>query len=87
MKKLLLTAALACAASLGQAAPAEAACYGTANTVVLCATVSPLGGTYYEDCVYVGSPPCTPVSVPGPRVTGCGGSVLGTPLYMYCDIG
>lgn len=86
MRKILLGGAVAASALLGPAGPASAGCYGTANLAVLCATVSPLGGTYYEDCVYTGSGTCTPVSVPGPSVTQCGGSVLGEPIRIRCQI-
>lgn len=72
MKIVLVTAAAVGAALLG-AAPASAACVGTQNIGVVCSTVN-VRGTLYEDCVYVGSPPCTPVSVPGPDgcITGGG---------------
>jgi hypothetical protein len=52
-------------ASLGLAAPASATtvCAGTQQTAGVCVDVTK--GTFYEDCVYVGSPPCIPVSVPG----------------------
>jgi hypothetical protein len=63
---LLLTAASAVPAS---AAPV---CAGTQNTVVLC--VDPTAGTLYSDCVYVGPPPCIPVTVPGPTIQ-CGGNI------------
>lgn len=64
-----VTAALLTAAPVaGLAAPASAGCYGTANTVLVCSTVT-TGGTLYEDCVYLGGGTCTPVSVPGPA--GC----------------
>jgi hypothetical protein len=73
------------------AAPAHAAinpvCAGTAATVVVCVTyntgalpsVNPTGSSY-NDCIYLGTPPCTPVSVPIPTVTP--GS--GTPVVVSC---
>ena len=48
------------------AAPAQAACFGTTNTVIVC--VDPTGSTLYEDCAVIIEPPCHPVSVPGPKV-------------------
>ena len=62
------------AATVALAPPAAAAdqwiCAGTQQLGYVC--VDPTGGTLYEDCVYVGPPPCIPVSVPGP-IFGCGG--------------
>jgi hypothetical protein len=63
------------AASIGIAGPASAApvCVGTQQTVGICASVN--RETVYEDCVYVGPPPCIPVSVTGYDVD-CGGWVF-----------
>lgn len=57
-------------ATLGFAAPANATtvCVGTQQLAGACVDVTK--GTFYEDCVYVGPPPCIPVSVPG-VVTQC----------------
>ena len=74
----LFGAGLMVAGSMFLAAPAQAGplvCAGTASTAVIC--VDPTGGTLYSDCVYLGPPPCTNVTVPGP-VTYCGG-------ILYCD--
>ena len=67
--KIVLVAAVALAGAFSTAAPASAACYGTQNVGVVCSTVN-VKGTLYEDCVYVGSPPCTPVEIHG-RPQGC----------------
>ena len=58
----------------GMATPAAAAplCAGTENTVVFC--VDPTGGAPIVDCIYVGPPPCIPVSIPTPSF-GCGGDI------------
>lgn len=75
LKSTLAAAALVAGATLALSAPAQASipiCAGTQNTVVLC--VDPTGGVLYEDCVYAGEPPCTPVSVPGPTIQ-CGGNI------------
>jgi hypothetical protein len=52
-------------ASLSLAAPANAAplCVGTQQTAGVCAWLEKT--TVYQDCVYVGPPPCIPVNVPG----------------------
>jgi hypothetical protein len=57
------------------AAPAQAAiplCAGTQNTIVVCVETD--GGTLYEDCIYLASSTCTPVSITGPAVS-CGGDI------------
>lgn len=57
------------------AAPAQAAipiCAGTQNTIILCVETN--GGAIYEDCIYLASTTCTPVSVPGPALS-CGGDI------------
>lgn len=74
-KATLFGAGVMAAGSLFVAAPAQAAvpvCAGTQRTIILC--VDPVGRTLYEDCIYTGSPPCTPVSVPGPTIQ-CGGDI------------
>lgn len=77
----LLAAALAAAAvSMPTAASAAPVCAGTTGTEYVC--VDPLGRTLYSDCVYVGSPPCTPVNVPGPAVS-CDG-VLDCRVFSVC---
>ena len=70
-------------ATLGLAAPASAAplCVGTSSTVVQC--VDPTGWRYVDDCVYLGSPPCTPVVVDGPYVY-CLGGEIGSKL-LQCE--
>lgn len=72
-KALTLCAGLLLAASIASPAAAQALCAGTANTAVVC--VDPTGGTPIVDCIYVGPPPCVPVSVPTPSV-GCGGDLV-----------
>jgi hypothetical protein len=71
-KIFLAAASLMTAAGVALAGPAAAqpVCAGTDNTVVLC--VDPVGGTYIDDCVYAGPPPCKQVTVPGPTIS-CGG--------------
>ena len=63
---LLLTAGLASPAA---AAEVEV-CAGTQGQQYVC--VDPTGGTPITDCVYLGPPPCIPVSVPTPSIR-CGG--------------
>ncbi len=94
----LLACATLAAASFGMSAPADAACAGTSKTVIFCAgvnraglpTVNPTGGSY-DDCIYLGSGQCMPVSVPLPTVTpgsgdivdfGCGGDLIED--FVYC---
>lgn len=72
-KALTLGASLVLTASLAAPAVAQTVCAGTANTAVVCA--NPTGGAPIEDCIYVGPPPCTPVSVPTPTVS-CGGDLI-----------
>lgn len=79
-KFLSIGAGLILAASLAGPAAASSLCAGTQALVFVC--VDPTGRTYYSDCVYVGPPPCVPVSVPGPTVT-CGGDSIFAPR---CDI-
>lgn len=74
----LFGAGLVVAGSTFFAAPAQAACFGSDNTVILC--VDPTGGTLYEDCIYTGGSQCTPVHVPGPVV-----SCKPTSGPLYCD--
>jgi hypothetical protein len=59
----LVAAALAGAAfATAGTASATPTCVGTQNQGVICNDRR----VVYSDCVYVGSPPCTPVSVSGP---------------------
>ncbi|HEX2057282.1 MAG TPA: hypothetical protein VHI71_02840 [Actinomycetota bacterium] len=88
LKRTLAGAALVAGAALAPAAPAHASiplCAGTQNTIVVC--VDPTGGILYQDCVYAGPPPCTPVSIPGPTIQ-CGGNI-GQNLcaFNYADPG
>lgn len=72
----LFGAGLLVAASMVLAGPASAqttVCAGTAGTVFVC--TDPTGGTVISDCVYVGPPPCVPVTVPGPTLA-CGGALV-----------
>lgn len=72
-KATLIGGALLVGASMAAMPSASAqvpVCAGTDNTIVLC--VDPTGGTPIGDCVYVGPPPCMPVSIPTPSIT-CGG--------------
>lgn len=78
---LLLAAGLAAVVPAGAASAAPPStwfCAGTASTAVFC--VDPIGGVLYTDCVYLGSGPCTPVSVPGPLLA-CGGPLIDPILY------
>ena len=72
---------LIAAASLAVApvASANPLCVGTQSTVVQC--VDPTGGQPIEDCIYVGPPPCIPVSVPTPYVY-CTGGNIGEDLFV-----
>ena len=84
----LLGAGLMVAGGMFVAAPAQAAiplCAGTQNTIVVCVETN--GGTVYEDCIYLASSTCTPVSVTGPAVS-CGGDI-GARLcaFNYVDPG
>lgn len=75
------------AAAFATAAPANAACVGTAATIVTCVTVNsgglpsvnPTGGSI-DDCVYLGGSQCTPVSVPIPTVE----QGTGSPASFSC---
>ena len=90
--RTLAAVALAAAALSTGAGAAHAACAGTQATFVFCVTanggalpsVDPFGSSY-DDCVYVVTPPCTPVSVPIPTVTPGSGQAV----YLTCggDIG
>jgi hypothetical protein len=96
----VLGAAALAAAAFGTAAPANAACAGTANTVTTCVTVNlhgapsvNLNGDSYDDCVYVASSQCTPVSVPIPTVEEGSGSLVTFTCanqvgrkYLQCEI-
>ena len=82
LKKLAMI--VGAVASIGLAGPAGATtpvCVGTAQTAGVCAEVS-RGGYTYQDCVYVGPPPCIPVNVPGVDVE-CGGWV-GDNWWLEC---
>ena len=72
----MLVTGLATAALMAFAPAASAAdgwtCVGTQRLGYVC--VDPTGGTLYSDCIFVGPPPCIPVSVPGP-IYGCGGPI------------
>ncbi|MDQ3914041.1 MAG: hypothetical protein M3323_01735 [Actinomycetota bacterium] len=63
-------AGLLVAATLSSPAAATEVCAGTQEFQYVC--VDPTGGTPITQCVYVGPPPCHPVSVPTPSIT-CGG--------------
>ena len=79
----LFGASVFIAGSLFTAAPAMAqttVCAGTANTAVVC--TDPTGGTVASDCVYLGPPPCTWVTIPGPTLS-CGGALL---RDFYCSL-
>ena len=69
-----LAAVAGIVASIGMAGPATAnpICVGTQQTAGLCFVIT--DKPTYEDCVYLGPPPCIPVSVPGKDVD-CGGWV------------
>ena len=85
--RILAAAALAAAAFSSGGAAHAATCAGTAETFVFCVGVNNAGlptvdpdGSSYDDCVYVGAPPCTPISVPIPTVTPGSGDIL----YLGC---
>ncbi len=75
--------------ALADAASATVACVGTQATIAVCGSVTPtspgvIGSTVvFNDCIYLGFPPCTPVTVtsptyttPGEQITyGCGGDI------------
>jgi nitrate reductase cytochrome c-type subunit len=68
-------------ASVGLATPAHAAtCVGTQQTAGICVWLEKT--TVYEDCVYVGQPPCIPVTVPGYDLE-CGGWI-GDNTWFQC---
>lgn len=76
MKRKMMASLAGLMAVATLAAPAAAqvpVCAGTTSTAYVC--IEPTGQTLITDCVYVGPPPCTPVSVPGPTVT-CGGALI-----------
>jgi hypothetical protein len=80
-KLFSLGAGVVLAASLAAPASAQPLCVGTQETFVQC--VDPTGGAPIEDCVYVGKPPCVPVSVPTPHFYCIGGD-MGERLFN-CD--
>jgi hypothetical protein len=64
LTRTLAVATFVAGAVAAGAAPASAAtCVGTSRTVVAC-VAPPV--PVYSDCVYLGSPPCTQVTVTGP---------------------
>jgi hypothetical protein len=71
-KVFSIGAGLLLAASLAVPAGATEVCAGTQSTQYFC--VDPTGGDPIDDCIYVGPPPCIPVSVPTPSVR-CGGDL------------
>lgn len=82
-RALLFGAGLMVAGNMLVAAPAMAqttVCAGTSSTVYVCS--NPTGGTVLTDCVYVGPPPCMPVTVPGPTLS-CGGALI---PYIRCQL-
>jgi hypothetical protein len=72
---MLSVAGLIAGATLAVTPAASAAplCVGTQSTFVQC--VDPTGGRPIQDCIYVGPPPCIPVSVPTPYVYCLGGDI------------
>ena len=74
-RTILFGASLLIAGSMAVVPPASAQtiCAGTQSTIFVC--TDPLGGTVITDCVYLGPPPCTPVTVPGPTLY-CGGDLI-----------
>lgn len=63
--------------SLAFSAPAVAEnCFGSDNTAIVCYQES----TIYEDCIYIDSSECTPVSVPGYEITRVESCVVNKPL-------
>ena len=74
-KAMWLAVCVVAGATLGVGTPASAAerCAGTQKTVYVC--VDPTGGIPIEDCIYLGTEPCTPISVPTPSAS-CGGDLL-----------
>ena len=79
-----MAALIGVAASIGIAGPAHAVdpvCVGTQQTAGVCVWATK--STTYQDCVYVGPPPCIPVTVPGYDV-GCGGWV-GDQWWLQCS--
>jgi hypothetical protein len=76
MRRRIFSIGVALLLTAGLASPAGAAetevCAGTQQLWYVC--VDPTGGEPIEDCVYVGPPPCIPVSVPTPSKR-CGGAI------------
>lgn len=60
---------MAATVALAPAAGAQELCAGTEDLGYVC--VDPTGRTLIDDCVYLGPPPCIPVSVPGPTIRPC----------------
>lgn len=80
LSKLGLVLGAASAVAFASPAAATTVCAGTQNTAGVCVDVTK--STLYQDCVYVGPPPCIPVSVPGVAV-GCWGWI-GPNTYFVC---
>lgn len=76
----LVAGALAAGAVLATS-PADAACFGTASTVLVCATLPTVYQTEIKECVYIGGDTCENVTVPFVGVSGsttvtCGGNLF-----------
>ncbi len=75
-RAVMIATGLMLAATVAFAPTASAAdgwiCAGSQTAGYVC--VDPTGGTLYSDCVYLGPPPCTWVTIPGP-IYGCGGPI------------
>jgi hypothetical protein len=97
MRALLrpLTLAVAVGAALATAGSANAVtCAGSEKTAIVCVQVNkgavprvnPTGSSY-DDCIYVGAPPCTPVSVPLPTYTPGNGELVTVSCggVLYCS--
>lgn len=83
------TAALLLAAA-APAAPANAACFGSATTAKICVfpenvVFSPTGGAGIHECVTIVAPPCVPVNVPTPSA-GTSGPLYSAECYACTDV-
>lgn len=79
--RLLAAAALATAAVTTAAPAANAACFGTERTVLVCVNSNGLPtvdtSNTYEDCAYVlPGKPCIPIEVPIPSVQPGSGELV-----------
>jgi hypothetical protein len=75
----ILAASVLCIGLLTAASPASAEeCVGTQNVGGACVQEAPL----YKDCVYLASPDCQDVEVPGVKVTRLW---IVSPLIVICD--